>query len=185
MPHIHTSNGAHDFVVDGLMLKKKSDGKYKVLLHKHKKYGTYQSAGGHVEVDESVWSALIHEILEESGYSVEQFEVMQPKNRIKEVSKPSVLAPQPVFINTHKTSEDSKHFHIQLLFLLVTSQEPAAGVASGESDDFIEVDKQEVHSLVKEGTVAWYIGDCIDYVYDYILNNWEAVPASSFETESE
>jgi len=40
----------------------------RIILHKHRKLNKLLQFGGHVELDETPWQAVLREIAEESGY---------------------------------------------------------------------------------------------------------------------
>lgn len=142
--------------------------------------------GGHVELDESIWSALMHEMLEETGYKQEQISVLQPKNHIRKLSgkKAAILTPQPMLINTHDTSSSSKHFHIDIVYALTVSENPIGKIAKNESDLIIEYDLSEISSLVSRGESIPFIEDVVSYAQKQILNKWIEVPAQSYSTQS-
>src|SRR5437879_1527745 len=102
MPHIHTKPGQHDHTASAYIVR--IDGKEpKILLHKHKKSGKYQQFGGHIELDETPWQAVLHEIKEESGYDAKQLMLLQPKERLKSLGDAD-QHPVPVCHNTHTFS---------------------------------------------------------------------------------
>ncbi len=83
-----------------------------LILHKHKLLNKYLQFGGHVELDENPWQAIIHEVAEESGYSMDQLRVLQPVSRLRKVN--GVAAhPYPVSLLTHKFGE-LDHYHTDI-----------------------------------------------------------------------
>lgn len=65
MSHIHPGHGQHDICVSAYIVLLGDESK--MLLHKHRKLGTLLQFGGHVELDETPWQAVLREIMEESG----------------------------------------------------------------------------------------------------------------------
>ncbi len=143
MPHIHTKPGQHDTTVSGFIVR--TDLKEpKLLLHKHKKLGRYIQFGGHVELHETPWQALIHELREESGYAVSQLSLLQPNQRISSLTGVK-LHPVAVYHLTHKF--DEKHFHTDLGYAFVAKGEPEAAIADNESNEVIMVTRNELVNL--------------------------------------
>lgn len=50
----------------------------RIILHKHRKLKMLLQFGGHVELDETPWQAVLREIAEESGYDKNQLKLLQP-----------------------------------------------------------------------------------------------------------
>lgn len=71
MPHIHTKPGQYDHTVTAYIVRTDGDDP-KVLLHMHRKLGMLLPPGGHVELDETPWAAMAHELTEESGYTLDE-----------------------------------------------------------------------------------------------------------------
>src|SRR5690349_3881626 len=120
MPHIHTGPGQHDLAVGAYIIRSDFD-EPKLLLHWHKKLDKWLQFGGHVELDENLWDAVRHELLEESGYELKQLKLLQPKERMKSL-RGAILHPQPFHLNTHVFNET--HNHTVLEYAFVTDQEP-------------------------------------------------------------
>jgi 8-oxo-dGTP pyrophosphatase MutT (NUDIX family) len=176
MPHIHTNPGDHDHTASAYIFRTDMDEPV-LLLHKHMKLKRYIQFGGHIEVSETPWQAVRHEILEESGYDIKQLKILQPKQRLRELHG-AVLHPVPVFHNTHQF--DSEHLHTDLGYAFTTDSEPAKPVAYGESGDIITVTRSELAALppeqiyepVREGGL---------FIFKFCLPEWEAVDPKSFE----
>lgn len=77
MPHIHTAPNQHDHTVTGYVIRTDGD-QPRALLHVHKKLGKLLPPGGHIELDETPWAAMLHELREEAGYDAGQLLVLQP-----------------------------------------------------------------------------------------------------------
>mgnify|MGYP001683399595 FL=1 len=78
MPHIHNKPGQHDICVSGYIVKITEGDEPRIILHKHRKLKMLLQFGGHVELDETPWQAVLREIAEESGYDKNQLKLLQP-----------------------------------------------------------------------------------------------------------
>ena len=67
MPHIHTAPNQHDMTVSAYIILRDGED-LKCLVHLHKKVGKLMQIGGHIELDETPWQSVVHELFEESGY---------------------------------------------------------------------------------------------------------------------
>jgi 8-oxo-dGTP pyrophosphatase MutT (NUDIX family) len=97
----------------------------KVLLHQHKKLGTWLPPGGHIELDEDPVQAAIREAKEESGLDVDLIGNPQPRMAIKDGSD---LLP-PKFLNRHLYSGTDQigHEHVDLVYFARTTSADAKG----------------------------------------------------------
>lgn len=175
MPHLHTKPGQHDFTVSAYIIRT-DFARPKLILHQHKKLNKLLQFGGHVELDENPWSALIHEIREESGYDLAQLKLLQPESRLKNGVGGSVLHPQPVCINTHPFNEE--HFHIDIGYAFVTDQEPAHQLAADESQDIRLVSQAELLELGR-AEIFDNVKDIANFIFDECLPNWEHISADA------
>ena len=99
MPHIHTQPNQHDASVTMFIIC--MDGNQpQLLMHMHRKLGKLMPPGGHVELDETPWAAVSHELQEETGYRLTELDIMQPKLRMKS-ARGITIHPQPFASNTH------------------------------------------------------------------------------------
>jgi 8-oxo-dGTP pyrophosphatase MutT (NUDIX family) len=176
MPHIHTGHGEHDHTASAFIVRL-DQSEPKILLHKHKKTGLYQQFGGHIELSENPWQAVTHELLEESGYGMEQLQLLQPHERIKPGQKSYIQHPVAVSHNTHKF--DDGHKHIDVAYAFVTEQEPAYQLAAGESAEFILVTYQELKQM-PEDQVPEGIKDIGLFIFETCLAKWERVKPDSY-----
>lgn len=129
MPHIHTLPGQVDQSATGFIVRDDFD-EPKALFHVHRKLGSLLPPGGHVELDETPWMAMAHELHEESGYSLNELRVVQPKVRLKHLSG-ITLHPLPVVSNTHDIPDD--HFHTDLDYLFIASAPSQGKPEEGEN----------------------------------------------------
>lgn len=175
MAHIHTNPGAHDQTITAYIIKL-SDDEPKALLHMHRKLGKLLPLGGHIELIETPWQAASHEIPEESGYEMFQLQILQPVERLK-ILAGAELHPYPVALNTHRISSD--HFHSDIAYAFVTSEEPKNKPEDGESTDLRWVSLGELSTLT-ENEIFLSAKALYEFVFETCLPTWEKVPTSSF-----
>ncbi len=176
MAHIHTNPGQHDFTASAFIVR--TDGlQPRLLLHRHKILGTFIQFGGHVELNETPWQAVAHEILEESGYSFNQLMVMQPVGSLQKLTGVN-LHPLPVGLMTHAFSDE--HFHTDIEYLFVTREKPIHKISDKESKDVRMFTKGELltqktvdipHNIIEIGT----------FIFDFCLENWTAIKTSAYK----
>lgn len=179
MPHIHTNPGQHDHTASAFILRTPLDARpsfdnIRLLVHMHKKFGVLLQPGGHIELNETPWDAINHEIQEETGFDMEQLYLLQPNDRyaVKTLSHPnSILHPIPFFHNTHDAGEDG-HRHTDITYLFVTNEEPRHELAEDESqdlrwltlDEIMNTPANEIAEVVKDAAgVAVSIVEGIDW----------------------
>ncbi|MCL1922964.1 MAG: NUDIX domain-containing protein [Propionibacteriaceae bacterium] len=143
----------------------------RLLLHRHKTLGVVMQAGGHVELTETPWEAITHEILEETGYEMSQLKVLQPPLRMDLTGG---VHPQPLSVRSFRFG-DEDHFHIDLSYVFVTDQEPLHSVGEDESEELMWVTRDELASIdtYEDVRAVGY------YVFDHLLGEWEAVDCPS------
>ncbi len=78
----------------------------KVLLVDHKKLKAWMPVGGHIELDEDPVEALLREVKEESGLSVELIGGNVAPEGLGGDSKPLIA---PIYMDAHGISETHKH----------------------------------------------------------------------------
>lgn len=176
MAHIHTAPGQHDHVVSAYIVR--LDGpEPRIILHRHKKFNKFMQFGGHIELDETPWQAITHELMEESGYAFSQLQLLQPKDRIRSLAK-STLHPLPLCVNTHELPD--KHFHTDSDYAFITHEEPKHKIGQGESNDIRLLTRQELVDLPDEQTFEDVRQICL-YVLDNCVPNWEVVSPSTYK----
>ena len=146
----------------------------------HKKHGVLLPFGGHIELNETAYGAVEHELREESGYSLQQLTILQPTERIRNLEG-IVVHPQPVLVNTHSVSDT--HYHSDLAYAFVATEDAAGTPEDGESADIRWINRDD---LLKLGSKEIYNNTRQVYLHilDVSLSNWEQVPADSFNTTS-
>lgn len=174
MSHIHINFGEHDHTVSAYVFRIDFD-EPKIMLHMHRKLHSYMQFGGHIELGENPTQALAHELLEESGYHLEQMEILQPKDKLRRLTA-SIIHPQPIVHSTHPIGND--HFHTDSAYALVTDQLPRHRLADGESDDIRLFTRSELLSLPKEKIIE-SVREIALSIFDTHLHKWEKVPAAS------
>ena len=110
MPHIHTQDGQHDITVSAYIVRMQDDEPL-VLVHMHRKLGKLMQAGGHIELAETPWAALAHELAEETGYQLNELSVLQPTKQLPTLEH-AVIHPVPLLVNTHRVN--AEHYHSDL-----------------------------------------------------------------------
>jgi 8-oxo-dGTP diphosphatase len=179
MAHIHTGLGQHDLTVSAFIVRDAPDGP-RLLLHRHKKLELLLQPGGHVELDENPWAAIIREIAEETGYSSTQLMVLQPPLRMRgPLGDSAVLHPQPVSVLTHDYDPDGRHRHIDLGFAFLASGEPYSEPQAGESACLLWASQAELALVtgIPENT-----RQIAKFVLESARTQWEPVPADAFNT---
>jgi ADP-ribose pyrophosphatase YjhB (NUDIX family) len=178
MAHIHTEKNQHDLTVTAYIIRTDTP-EPRALLYMHKKLGVLLPVGGHVELLETPWQAIAHELEEESGYRLSQLHVLQPKSRIKAIAN-TAHHPNPLSMNTHAISSD--HFHTDIEYAFTANADPALNVADGESKDISWLSQVELHELdhteVFENTKQIY-----DFIFDEAIREWDAVKTNVYEGE--
>ena len=175
MPHIHTDKNQHDVTVTAYIVRTDTN-EPKALLHMHKKYNVLLPVGGHVELLETPWQAIAHELEEESGYQLSQLQILQPASRIKHLSR-VVQHPMPLSMNTHDIPDD--HFHTDIEYGFVASSNPLLQLAEGESADIRWLTRAEMNtldaSLIFDNTKEVY-----NFIFDEALQGWDAIDTDKF-----
>lgn len=182
MPHLHTNPGEYDHTVSGFIVKIVPGEEPKLLLHHHKVLNVLLQPGGHIELDETPWSALAHEVEEETGYELNQLSVLQPTNQLVISSLPlTVVHPIPVAVTSHGSPKWDNHYHTDSCYAMTTAEDPANPVKDGESDSLIWVTEQELQNIPEEQIIPGIriIGLA---VFTHFLQNWVPVPFTQYPT---
>jgi 8-oxo-dGTP pyrophosphatase MutT (NUDIX family) len=194
MPHIHTEPGQHDHTVSAYILR--YDGEFgedlsnlRLLLHMHKKLGVLLHPGGHVELHENPWAALTHEILEETGYDMDQLILVQPNMpMVTKLSGPSaILHPLPFYSNTHdaNTPELGKggHRHTDTTYIFLTGELPRHPLGEDESQDLRWLTLSDIENL-PNNEISGVVKDAAPIAFHLIseTQDWCAVKPSYFKT---
>jgi 8-oxo-dGTP pyrophosphatase MutT (NUDIX family) len=149
----------------------------KIMLHLHKKLGKFMQFGGHIELDETPWQAVKHELREESGYDLSQVRLLQPKLRLETLTDAAVH-PTPAIHSTHLVTDG--HYHTDSAYVITTGDEPAGSPDEGESNDIQLFTRSEIVALPPE-QILDNVREGILYMFDSLLPNWESVTPDTFK----
>ncbi len=177
MPHIHTKPGQHDLTTTAFIIRKQGEQMFG-LVHKHKKLGLLLPVGGHVELHETPWAAVVHEVSEESGYDIAQLKVLQPVDRIRTMDGVKTH-PVPLFLQTHEFKKDANHFHVDIGFLFVATDVPASLPGEGESSELLWLTNDEINARKHE--MPDDIAQIYDFCFTTALSQWEEVSPDVFD----
>lgn len=175
MPHIHTGDHQHDLTVTAYIVRTDTL-KPMALLHMHKKLKVLLPVGGHVELLETPWQAIAHELSEESGYKLSQLRILQPKSRIKSMSK-TAHHPNPLSMNTHVIPSD--HFHTDIEYAFITTSEPGLAIAAGESVDIRWISQADLNN-VDPSEIFDNTKEIYNFIFDEAIKEWESVETGGF-----
>ena len=178
MPHIHTAPNQHDMVVSAFIVRL-DHGEPKVLLHMHRKHNVLMQIGGHMELDETPWQAIAHELREECGYTLDDLSVLQPDPEQVEIDN-VVMHPMPVLACTYKMPNE--HYHSDLSWAFVTDHEPTEDIGAGESSDIRWLTLAEMREQASQGAAAKDVAEIYSLIVDRYLRTWHQIPASKYLT---
>jgi len=178
MPHIHTDPGQYDFTASAFIVRTDL-AEPKIFLHKHLLSGKWAQPGGHVELDESPWSAVLHEVLEESGYTSNQLKILQPRVRIRDLGTDAMLLPEIVCSMVYELAAHKDHFHTDLIYAFIATGDP--------EDELLEYESVEVTYFSRSDIVALPSAEISDnvrqvalFILDECLSTWEAVSVEEY-----
>lgn len=147
MPHIHTEPDQHDMTVSAYIVRRHDD-QWLCLVHYHKKIDKLMQIGGHVELNETPWQAMAHELSEESGYALDELEIVQPTpDQPREAG--NVTHPVPFSVNTHNTGND--HYHSDACFGFVAQDVPRGAIGENEAADLRWLTIDQLQQCVDDG----------------------------------
>lgn len=163
MPHIHEQPGQHDMTVSAYIVRTDED-EPKCMVHMHRKMGKLMQIGGHMELTETPWQSLAHELAEESGYTLDELRVVQHNaDRVVEIA--TVNHPTPFCVNTH--SVGNGHFHSDLCYGFVADGPAKQLPAEGESADIRWLTLAEMEGAVQGGEAL----EDMWRMYEYLVRN--------------
>jgi len=174
MVHLNNLPGQRDITASALIIRETPRGPL-ALVHLHRKLGLLLQVGGHVELDETPWAAVVHEIREEAGYGLDQLAVLQPYDT-RLPAPNNVAHPLPAVFDTHRVN-DTPHYHSDLLYALVTSELPAHQPTAGESRDLRWYTLAQLHEdpLVLPDNAIYY-----GLAMEQLLTSWLRIPAKNY-----
>ncbi len=178
MPHIHTDSGQHDMTISAYIVRMQDDEPL-CLVHMHRKYGMLMQPGGHIELSETPWGAMQHELKEETGYSLDELSVLQPSGMRITLDEKVVTHPLPLVINTHPVKND--HFHTDNSYAFVARSAPKNLPHEDESDDLRWLTLVELKQSVDDGLVYNNVFKIYEAVVTYYLEQYDWLPATDFQ----
>ena len=174
MAHIHDKPGQYDVTSSAFIVRLDTD-QPRLLLHLHKKMGKLFQPGGHVELHETPWEAICHEIIEETGYDIGQLEILQPKGFFIKKLAHSTVHPVSFCHSSHGFEIWPDHFHTDSAYAFVADGGPKNKPTDGESTDlrWFTVDELKAidSSIILEDIRTMGID-----VLTTILKEWEPTP---------
>lgn len=171
MPHIHIEPGQHDTTASAFIVRIDQP-ESRLLLHRHKKLGVFLQIGGHVELHETPWQAVLHEVAEESGYEAGQLKVLQPPLRLTHLTSVD-LHPYPVSLLTHNFPGEDHH-HTDIAWSFTTTEAPRHAVSDGESDSLQLFSAAELRAI-EAGQIPENVQEIGLFVLETCLSRWDSV----------
>lgn len=179
MPHIHTKPGQHDITASAWIFRE-INSRQKVLVHMHRKLGKLMQTGGHIELNETPWQTISHELTEEAGYKLSQLSILQPIATVPTIAGATVH-PVPVLSNTHKVSEG--HYHSDFCYAFIADSEPHSLPVEGESEDLRWLTIEELYEAATLGEALQDVAEIYDYIASSIVPKFHKIKASHFSVE--
>jgi 8-oxo-dGTP pyrophosphatase MutT (NUDIX family) len=140
----------------------------RVLVHQHKRYPVVIQPGGHVDLGEHPWAAVLRELTEEAGIVPDQLAVL---SAVAFTPGPGRF-PAPVALDVHRISADAAH--TDLVFAFVIDGVPRAQPQPGES---LELSWLTVAELIAHPAVPERIATLAASL-EPAFTGWLKVPAS-------
>jgi len=176
MPHIHTEPNQHDVTVSAWLFR--GDEQQEVFVHMHRKIRKYMQIGGHIELDETPWQAIAHEIAEEAGYKLNNLEIYQPDYMPVELSD-VVVHPVPSLVVTYQPVPG--HYHTDFAYVFHEISKPSGAPDANESNDFRWMTFDELLSGKEAGEVLSDVAETYVKLRGIIgSNGYKQLPASLF-----
>lgn len=177
MPHVHTTPGHHDLTASAYIFR--VDGvEPRILLHWHKKIDCWMQFGGHVELHETPWATIAHEIEEESGYSLGQLRLLQPPHSLASFGDSSIIHPLPFIFGTHPFDGKMNHFHTNIDYLFTTTEDPEQQVSPDESTKFQLFTSDQIRNL-PEKEILQNVRTAVLYAFE-LLEQWGSVDPKKY-----
>lgn len=176
MPHIHTEPGQHDITTSAWIFREDDD-ELRALVHMHRKHGKLMQVGGHIELDETPWQTIAHEIPEESGIRLDQLYVLQPQNATLDITGAAVH-PVPVIANTYFVG--NAHYHSDFGYAFIAKGDPELHPAEGESAGLRWLTISELGRAVSAGAALQDVVDIYTHIAKSIVPVYYRIEATSF-----
>jgi len=143
----------------------------------HRKHGKLMQIGGHIELNETPWQTLAHEISEESGIALDDLYVLQPFDSVPTFAGAASHPIAPIS-NTHYVGEH--HYHSDYGLAFMTKGDPDLQPAEGESADLRWLTRSELAQAALTGLALQDVADIYTYLIDRIVPSWHKVDATAF-----
>jgi 8-oxo-dGTP pyrophosphatase MutT (NUDIX family) len=124
--------------------------KTSVFVHMHRKMHKYMEVGGHMELDETPWQTIAHELLEEAGYTLDELDIYQP-SYMPVALKTTIVHPVPLLVVTYQPLPG--HYHTDLVYGFHAKAEPRHSPAGGESQELRWMTFKELRDGASTGEV--------------------------------
>ena len=178
MAHTHFKPGQYDQTVSAFIIRTDLD-QPRLLLHLHKKLNTLFQPGGHIELNENPWQALKHELLEETGYSLEELQILQPSTPHITRLPGVTVHPVPVIHSSHGFEIWPDHFHTDTTYALLAAGGPTGKPDDGESTDMRWVSLAELNNIPDDEIIE-NIRVIGRYVLTTVLSSWIPLPTKNY-----
>lgn len=179
MPHIHTEDNQHDHTTSAFIVRTDFS-EPKLMVHMHRKIGKLLQAGGHVELDETPWQSIRHELIEETGYDLNQLRILQPASNRLDFLSTAVVHPIPVVTHTHAYSSQSTHKHTDTVYAFIASGEPKGLPAEGESQDVRWLTLSELKAYDPDG-ISKITVEIGEHILTCLLQEWVTLDLDYFQ----
>jgi len=176
MPHLNVAPGDHDHTVS-MYIVNIAQAEPRLLLHRHRVAKRWFQPGGHIEAQETYWQAVIHELLEETGFELSQLDVLQPFPLLPTIN--GQYNPVPIMVR-HQRYERLDHFHDDLGYAFVTAQEPNLPLSPEESQEVDWFTLTELASIPANDVNPDMLPLARELLSDW--ERWARVPATDFST---
>lgn len=178
MPHIHTEPGQHDITTSAWIFREDPD-ELRMLVHMHRKHGKLMQVGGHIELDETPWQTIAHEVPEESGLNLSDLYVLQPLAETLDIAGASVH-PVPAVANTHAIG--GGHYHSDFGYAFIVKGDPELHPAEGESSDLRWLTVGELGEAAVAGLALQDVVDIYAHIAKRIVPVYHKIEATEFTT---
>lgn len=164
--------------VSGYIIRRREDDEWLCLVHMHRKIDMLMQIGGHIELDQTPWQAMVAELRDETGYELAELDVVQwaivPK------LDRTITHPLPLLLNTHMAGEG--HYHSDTCYGFIAQGAPHRTVAEGESNDLRWLTFAELQAAADRGEALQDVTE----IYEYLLNaapTMQKVSAAEFSVD--
>lgn len=138
--------------------------------------------GGHVELHETPWATIAHELQEESGYELSQLRLLQPPHVLTSFGDNSIAHPLPFVFGTHPFDGTLNHFHTNADYLFTANEDPRHEVAKEESTKLRLFSREQLLKLSAKETLH-NVKTVALYAFD-LLEEWKDVDPTLYSQAS-